>query len=70
MSYVAIASVQSIEVGCLVENEDVFEAAPTGDAKTMFEWSTIFLFIKVRLYWRFDGSADIRFEWQRGKTFI
>ena len=32
---------QSIEAMCLVENEDVVRAAPTGDAPTTSEWSTI-----------------------------
>ena len=41
--------VQSIEAGCQVENEDVVGAAPTGDAPTTSEWSTILLPTKVRL---------------------
>ena len=32
-----------------VENEDVVGAAPTGDAPTTSEWSTILLPIMVRL---------------------
>ena len=32
---------QSIEAMCLVENEDVVGAAPTGDAPATAEWSTI-----------------------------
>ena len=34
---------QSIEARCSVENEDVVGAAPTGDAPTTSEWSTILL---------------------------
>ena len=40
----------------LVENEDVVGAAPTGDAPTTSEWSTILLPTKVRLIlenWRY-----------------
>ena len=40
---------QSIEARCLVENEDVVGAAPTGDAPTTSELSTILLATKVRL---------------------
>ena len=32
---------QSFEAKCSVENEDVVGAAPTGDAPTTSEWSTI-----------------------------
>ena len=32
---------QYFEAGCQVENEDVVGAAPTGDAPTTSEWSTI-----------------------------
>ena len=39
---------QSVEFSCLVENEDVGGAAPTGDAPTTFELSTILLPTKVR----------------------
>ena len=35
------AFAQYIEAKCLVENEDVVGAAPTGDAPTTSEWSTI-----------------------------
>ena len=34
---------QSFETRCYVENEDVVGAAPTGDAPTTSEWSTILL---------------------------
>ena len=34
-------SAQCIEAKCVVENEDVVGAAPTGDASTTSEWSTI-----------------------------
>ena len=37
------------EARCQVENEDVVGAAPTGDAPTTSEWSTIVLPTKVRL---------------------
>ena len=40
---------QSIEARCLVDDEDVVGAAPTGDAPTTSEWSTILLSTKVRL---------------------
>ena len=41
----------------LSENEDVVGAAPTGDAPTTSEWSTILLPYEVRLIletWRFN----------------
>ena len=40
---------ESLEARCQVENEDVVAAAPTGDAPTTSEWSTILLPTKVRL---------------------
>ena len=40
---------ESLEARCQVENEDVVGAAPTGDAPTTSEWSTILLPTKVRL---------------------
>ena len=40
---------QSIGARCEVENEDVVGAAPTGDAPTTSELSTILLLNKVRL---------------------
>ena len=40
---------QSIEVRCWVENEAVVGAAPTGDAPTTSEWSTILLPTKMHL---------------------
>ena len=40
---------KSIETRCLVENEEVVGAAPTGDAPTTSEWSTILLPTKVRI---------------------
>ena len=40
---------ESFEARCQVENEDVVGAAPTGDAPTTSEWSTILLPSKVRL---------------------
>ena len=47
---------QSNEARCKVENEDVVWAAPTGDAPTTSEWSTILLPTKVCLIletWRY-----------------
>ena len=41
--------IQSFEARCLVENEDVVGAAPTDDAPTTSEWSTILLPTKMRL---------------------
>ena len=46
---VTVVFAQSIEARCYVENEDVVGAAPTGDAPTTSEWSTIWLPTKVRL---------------------
>ena len=43
-----MAFAQSIEAMCLVENEGVVGAAPTGDAPTTSETSTIVLPTKVR----------------------
>ena len=40
---------ESLEPRCQVENEDVVRAAPTGDAPTTSEWSTILLPTNVRL---------------------
>ena len=40
---------ESLEARCQVENEDVVGAAPTGDAPTISEWSTILLPTQVRL---------------------
>ena len=45
----AVASAQSIEARCSVEDEDVVGAAPTGDAPTTSEKSAIILPAKVRL---------------------
>ena len=39
----------AIEARCLVENEDLVGAAPTGDAPARSEWSTILLPTKARL---------------------
>ena len=49
---------------CEVENEDIAGAAPTGDAPTTSEWSTILLPTKVRLkldVWRSIGILTIHF---------
>ena len=48
-----------------VENEDVVGAAPTGDAPTTSEWSTILLPSKVRLIletWRYATESGPRFN--------
>ena len=37
----AVVFAQYIEAECKVENEDVVEAAPTGNAPITSEWSTI-----------------------------
>ena len=42
---------ESLEARCQVENEDVVGAAPTGDAPTTSEWSTVLLPTKVPLIW-------------------
>ena len=52
----AVVFTQSIEARRWVENEDVVGAAPTGDAPTTSEWSTIILPAKVGLIleiWRY-----------------
>ena len=48
-SCLAVVFAQSIEARCYVENEDVVGAAPTGDAPTTSESSTILLPTKVCL---------------------
>ena len=41
---------ESLEARCQVENEDVLVgAAPTGDAPTTSEWSTILIPTKIRI---------------------
>ena len=47
---------QSIEARYEVENEDVAGAAPTGDAPTTSEWSTILLPTRVRLVLEVYGT--------------
>ena len=47
-SRLALVAVHDIKARCQVENEDVLEAAPTDDAPTTSEWSTILLPINVR----------------------
>ena len=42
---------------CYIENEDVIRAAPTGDAPTTSEWSTIYCPLRCDLYKRFDGLS-------------
>ena len=61
--------VVAIEARCLVENEDVVGAAPTGDAPTTSEWSTILLRAKVQLVlrvWQYvtGQDADHNTAWQ------
>ena len=41
LSRLVIVFAKYIEAKCWVENEDVAGAAPTGDAPTTSEWSTI-----------------------------
>ena len=57
-SRLAVVFAQSIEARCEVDNEDVVGAAPTGDAPTTSEWSTILLPTKVRLI-----LETLRYEW-------
>ena len=55
-SRLAIVFAQSNKARCQVEIEDVVGAAPTGDAPTTSEWSTILLPTNVRLIletWRY-----------------
>ena len=47
LSRLAIVSI--IEAMSEVENEDVVESVPTGNAPTTFEWSAILLPTKVHL---------------------
>ena len=47
--HLSVVFAESIEARCYVENEDVVGAAPTGDAPTTSEWSTILLPTKVCL---------------------
>ena len=59
----AVVFAQSNEARCSVENEDVVGAAPTGDAPTTSEWSTILLPTKVRLIletWRYSPEGRVR----------
>ena len=48
-SHLAFVFAQSIEARYYVENEDVVEAAPTGDAPATSEWWSILLATRVRL---------------------
>ena len=41
---------ESLEARCEVENEDIVGAAPTDDAPTTSEWSTILLLTKDASY--------------------
>ena len=47
-----------LEARCWVENEDIVGPAPTGDAPTTSEWSTILLATKVRLILNVYGSLS------------
>ena len=61
-SRLAVVCAQSTEAKCLVDNEDVVGAAPTGDAPTTSELSTILLPTKVRLIletWRYMSSTHL-----------
>ena len=55
LSRLSIVLAQSIDARCKLENEDVVGAAPTGDAPTTFEWSTVLLPTKVWLILEFDS---------------
>ena len=56
LSRLIVVFAHSTEARCQVKNEDVVGAAPTGDAPTTSEWSTILLPAKVHLYQRFDSN--------------
>ena len=70
----AVAFAQSIEARCQIENEDVAEAAPTGNAPTTSEWSTSLLPTKVRIIsevWRYSCSSYLRKrEWRSTLTWL
>ena len=56
LSRLAVVFAQSTQASCWVENENVVGAAPTGDAPTTSELSTILLPTKVKLIlevWRY-----------------
>ena len=60
-SHLVVVFTQFVEARCLVENEDVIGAAPTGDAPTTSEWSTIQLPTNVPLIletWRCSFTKD------------
>ena len=62
---------QSIEARCLVENEDVVGAAPTGDAPTASEWSTMSLPTKVCLIletWRYMSSVSMIYKLENDRV--
>ena len=61
-SRLAVVFAQTIEASHKVENEDVVGAAPTGDAPSTSEWSTILLPTKVRLIlevWRYISGVSV-----------
>ena len=54
--HVSKEGLDCIKIGKVWSMEDVVGAAPTGDAPTTYEWSTILLLTKVRLIledWRY-----------------
>ena len=70
-----IVSAHSNEVRCYVKNEDVVGAAPTGDAPTTSEWSTISLSTAYAPYTRglkvgisIPDSPPPILPWQPGLT--
>ena len=77
-SRLAVVFAQYIEAKCSVENEDVVGAAPTGDAPTTSEWSTISLPTQVRLIletWRYitETNATKFYHWpfsQFGSLYV
>ena len=48
LPHLIVAFAQAIEARFKIGNEDVVGAAPTGDAPTTSEWSTILLLMKMR----------------------
>ena len=58
-SRLAVAFAQSIQAKYWVENGDVVGAAPTGDAPTTPEWSTILLPTEMRLILDFHVTKNM-----------
>ena len=70
-SHLAVVFAQSIEATCWVTNEDVVGAAPTGDAPTTPEWSTVLFLTKVRIIleiWWYVLKAPL--QWVRRQTTL